>query len=485
MNTQPDIRNGDLHSAGPLGYNESAALARDLERVCALSADAAARLRELSGHRAYRLARLLCRVRHGLPDLRESDPLYPVICSLESCAAFSADTRRAREQAIRRLLESWRSETVFVFLETVDWDIPLFQRPQQMALALGRMGLPVFYGTPNGRDRVSDPALQGPNCVLLPWDGAETALRLAKDCGKKTVLGLCSTDMIHTLADLDRLRRYADQLLYEYIDALSEDISGPIGAEIRRRHEVLLSDPAVFIVATADALYRHAVTLRGSAQRCLCSGNGVDTAHFAAVRDPSGLTPELAAVLDVPRPVIGYFGALASWFDYELVARAAKERPGYDFVLLGERYDSPGSRGLASLAGRKNVRWAGPVPYEQLPHAAAFFTAAMIPFVRNEVTLATSPIKLFEYMALGKPVVSTDLPECRKEPLALIARDGAEFVRALDTALARSRDPSFVKKLREAAAENSWGAKARQIARFLGIQDRAAGTKGETDAFPV
>ena len=464
-----DARREGLRPDGDLGYNEPADGIGALDRVCAESAAAAAQLRELSDHKAYRLAGFLCRIRHRLPAAPENDPLYPVIRRLEACGGMNADTRCSRERAVRKLLEAYEGDTVLVFLETVDWDIPLFQRPQQMALAFGKLGSLFFYCTPNGRDRVGLPEHRGENCVLLPWDGAEAALRLAGEYGKKTVLGTLSTDTVHSLAEIKHLRRHADKLLYEYIDALSEEISGPIGPEIRQKHTALLRDPSVYTIATADSLYRHAIRVRGSSCRCLNTGNGADTEHFSVQSDPRRLPGGLADLLVTDKPVIGYFGALASWFDFELMAFAAKERPGYRFVLLGEPYDEESRKKAKALAGRKNIFCPGAVGYRELPYAAAFFTAAVIPFRVNEVTLATSPIKLFEYMALGKPTVTADLPECRKEPLTLIARSREEFVLLLDRAVELSRDASYGQKLRRAAAASSWGTKAGEIARFLEI----------------
>ncbi len=161
-------------------------------------------------------------------------------------------------------------------------------------------------------------------------------------------------------------------------------------------------------MATADRLYRDALTARPDCKWC---PNGVDYEHFARARDrKAGLPPQaMAPVLAVGKPIIGYCGALARWFDYDLVGAVAAQRQDLAFVLIGPDYDHTlvGS-GLYRLP---NVTWLGPRPYSDLPQFLRYFDAAMIPFRLNPITHATSPLKLFEYMARGKPVVITPMQE--------------------------------------------------------------------------
>ena len=134
-------------------------------------------------------------------------------------------------------------------------------------------------------------------------------------------------------------------------------------------------------------------------------------------------------------------------------------------MLIGPDYD--GSAKEAALDALPNVHLLGPINYSELPKYARHFSVATIPFVVNDITLSTSPIKLFEYMALGVPIVTTALPECRKYRSALIAGSGEEMVERIETALRLRGDPDYARLLAHEAAENAWTAKARLIAEAL------------------
>src|SRR5207253_9623223 len=126
---------------------------------------------------------------------------------------------------------------------------------------------------------------------------------------------------------------------------------------------------------------------------------------FAAPAVPVPNDPVLARLLNSGRPLAGYFGALASWFDYALLDEVARRRPDWNFLLIGPNYD--GSLDDQALLRRANVHWVGRQPYELLPGYLRAMDCALIPFLLNDITMATSPLKLYEYLAAGKPVITT------------------------------------------------------------------------------
>lgn len=158
--------------------------------------------------------------------------------------------------------------------------------------------------------------------------------------------------------------------------------------------------------------------------------NGVNLAHFA---DGSReLPPELAAI---PRPTAVYVGAMADWFDWEAVERLAQARPGVSFVLIG-----PDATARQRLTARANLHLVGPVPYSRLPGFLWNADVGLIPFdVRGLPDLVNSihPLKLYEYLACGLPVVATSWTELAAlgSP-ARLATTPDELVAALDEALA-------------------------------------------------
>ena len=134
-------------------------------------------------------------------------------------------------------------------------------------------------------------------------------------------------------------------------------------------------------------------------------------------------------------------------------------------ILFGIGYDdSFESSGIQRLS---NVYYFGPVEYKKLKYYAVKMDILMIPFVINSITLATSPLKLFEYMALHKPIVTTAMDECRNYESVLIAENHDEFLKCLEKATALRNDEEYIALLDKEARENDWSKKAEVIIELL------------------
>jgi UDP-galactopyranose mutase len=161
--------------------------------------------------------------------------------------------------------------------------------------------------------------------------------------------------------------------------------------------------------------------------------SAVDVAHFAPARH--GLAP--AAELErLSRPRIGWFGVIDERTDVDLLAGIGDLRPDWSFVLVGPTVKID----PATLPALANVHVLGPRPYDELPSYIAGWDVAMMPFARNESTRFISPTKTLEYLAAGRPVVSTSIRDV-VEPyerlgLVRIADEPASFVAAIEAALA-------------------------------------------------
>ena len=253
----------------------------------------------------------------------------------------------------------------------------------------------------------------------------------------------------------------APRLIYDYIDKLA--VFEGDQREIALNHKEFLVS-ASLTMATADHLYRDAVRVRPD---CVFCPNGVDYDHFAPAREKRGEAPPapLLPVVSAGRPIIGYYGALARWFDYELVKAVAAQRRDLSFVLIGPNYDNSFPRsGLSQLS---NVAYLGVQPYSDLPGLLRYFDVATIPFQVNEITHSTSPLKLFEYMAGNKPVVATAMHETMRYEGVLVARDANEFSLKLDEALELAGDPRYLAVIDRVARENTWDARAATILKAL------------------
>jgi UDP-galactopyranose mutase len=159
--------------------------------------------------------------------------------------------------------------------------------------------------------------------------------------------------------------------------------------------------------------------------------SSVDASHFGTARYELG-DPEDQAAL--PRPRLGFFGVIDERMDLELVARIADARPSYHIVMLGPivKIDP------ATLPRRPNIHWLGQKEYRQLPQYLSGWDVAIMPFALNEATRYISPTKTLEYLAAGKPVVSTaiqDVVSPYGEQGAVRIADHDGFVAAIDAAL--------------------------------------------------
>ncbi|MBN1920599.1 MAG: glycosyltransferase [Anaerolineae bacterium] len=186
--------------------------------------------------------------------------------------------------------------------------------------------------------------------------------------------------------------------------------------------------------------------------------NGVDYDHFAGV--PHLLTAHA-------RPVLGYVGTLYTWLNVQLIAEVGDRLPDWDIVLVGPNSLNTSQR---KMLNRPNIRFLGRQPYELLPTILAGFDVAMIPFVLNDLIRGTSPIKLYEYLAAGLPVVSTPMPEVLvfQEPGIVMCADNPEaFVRSA-LALKEANHPIVVNQRQKIAQQHTWKARFEKALSAIG-----------------
>lgn len=142
-------------------------------------------------------------------------------------------------------------------------------------------------------------------------------------------------------------------------------------------------------------------------------------------------------------------------------------------MLLGIEHDNSFKK--SGLSEKKNVKYFGKKAYDQLAGYVDYLDVCIIPFLVNDVTKATSPVKLFEYMAMEKQVVTTALPECLKYEAVNIANTPEEFEEALIECYRNKENKEVKDRLRECAWENDWSAKADELKRCLRLEVKNEG----------
>jgi hypothetical protein len=140
------------------------------------------------------------------------------------------------------------------------------------------------------------------------------------------------------------------------------------------------------------------------------------------------------------------------------------ERPDWQFILIGPDHDHSLP---SSLLGLPNLHWLGSRPYAQLPDYLKFFNAALIPFHLNPITMAASPLKLYEYLAAGKAVISTPIHEATQLPGILLAQDAAGFSSQLHQAYVLDQDATYLAHSDHLARQNTWDMRAKLIINSL------------------
>jgi glycosyltransferase involved in cell wall biosynthesis len=189
-------------------------------------------------------------------------------------------------------------------------------------------------------------------------------------------------------------------------------------------------------------------------QRTFVNPHGVDTEHFQLAQ-VAGEVPADIAVLG--RPIVGFFGLIEAWIDLDLIEYVARRRPNWTFAMMGRVAVEH-----AGVAGCKNVVFLGAKPYASLPAYGRVFDAAVIPYHLTQQVLHANPLKLREYLAMGKPVVSVRTPEIdRFADVVRIADTPEEFLNHLDAVLAEPDSIVEIERRMERVAESSWASRAR------------------------
>ena len=251
-------------------------------------------------------------------------------------------------------------------------------------------------------------------------------------------------------------------LVYDCMDQLSHFQNAP--TELGEREQELLR--AADVVFTGGrSLFEDKKELHKNVHLFPSS---VDVSHFSMAKEMHGHVAE--DQLSIPEPRVGFYGVLDERFDLQLLSEMAALRPEFQFVILGPIAKIDPS----SLPSSANIHYLGSKTYEELPSYLAGWRVAILPFALNDSTRFISPTKTPEYLAAGKPVVSTPIRDVVREygdfALVQIAETSEAFAEALDRALKPATaewTASVEGKLAESSWESTWAAMEQLIEEAL------------------
>jgi glycosyltransferase involved in cell wall biosynthesis len=194
--------------------------------------------------------------------------------------------------------------------------------------------------------------------------------------------------------------------------------------------------------------------------------SGADEAHFARALDPA--LPVHPALASLPPPRLGYVGHVNERLDYAALEHLAQTRPAWSLVLAGDTY--PWSRNalpLRRLQAMPNVHLLGHRPFAELPSLVKGLDLCLLPYVSDERGQFRSPLKLYEYLAAGKPIVSIDHPEASEfGDLVYLAPTPEAFVAQIDRALAED-SPERRRQRLAIAGQHDWDRRVDEMERIL------------------
>ncbi|NDJ51541.1 MAG: glycosyltransferase family 1 protein [Chloroflexi bacterium] len=235
--------------------------------------------------------------------------------------------------------------------------------------------------------------------------------------------------------------------IYECVDDFTAS-KGLVNGAVIGRLERRLIEAVDLLIVTAAGLVEKKKT---GARAVKLISNGVDVSHLAQAADPS--YPAAEPVASLPRPIVGYLGTLNYWIDTGLLAHIARAHPDWTLLLVGP-VDLLAD--MKPLEGLPNIVRTGRIPYTEVPAYVKVFDVCVNPYHLDEVAEHCSPLKLYEYIATGKPIISVDMPEARLfDGLVTIANDPEQFVAALEAALAND-DGELAELRRQEALQHDW-----------------------------
>ena len=355
-----------------------------------------------------------------------------------------------------------------ICLSHLRWDF-VFQRPQHLLTRCARERRVYFVEEPYFDTDPDGSWLQvqrsGNVTVAVPHLPKHCEPAESMRLQRRLLNGLMKTERIQryilwyytpmALGFTDHLRPRA--IVYDCMDELSAFAMAPAGLKER---EAELLRRATLVFTGGQSLYE---AKRHAHPGVRAFPSSVDVEHFARARR---ITEDPTDQRDIPRPRLGFFGVIDERMDIELVAGVAAARPDWQIVMLGPivKIDA------AVLPRPGNVHYLGAKSYEELPNYIAGWDVALLPFARNDATRFISPTKTPEYMAAGKPVVSTSIRDVVRpygqQGLVRIADTVADFVRCCEEAMAEDA----VARTREADAflrQTSWDGTWAQMRRLI------------------
>lgn len=357
---------------------------------------------------------------------------------------------------INQLKSKIKGKDVFIIIPCIDWSIPLYQRPHQIASELAKRDnmLVLFISDQYQYDNFAIYKPINDNLWLFSYRLVRKLDILLENANKKVVF-MSWTRQVNLLEKF-----HYDKLVYEYIDEMS--LFYYYNEQMEQLHRKLMKQ-ADLTVCTAKNLYNNAIK---HTDKLILSENAGDYNFFRNNRD-CPIATELVTKIKEYDCIIGYYGCLAYWFDYDTIREVARKKKKWLFVLIGYEFDHTSD--VLKTGEFENIIHIDSQPYEKLPSYVSAFDIQTIPFIINDVTKSTSPVKLFEYMASGKPIITAKLPECLRYKSVFTYETADDFITLVEQITKLESTDKYYEMLEQEALENTWTARVDGILEYINI----------------
>ncbi|MEG0025703.1 MAG: glycosyltransferase [Bacilli bacterium] len=364
---------------------------------------------------------------------------------------------KINEITLNKILRKNKNKQIYIFYPGYDWYMKMYQRPQHMAINIANKNNLYFYCTLNINDKINGfKNIENELYVTNEWNMLKKKIHGYNLIVYANMNGCWIDEIKNIIND-------GNNIFYEYIDDLHEDLTD-ISPALLERHSYVLKNEKIPILCTSKYLYNKAKNIRS--KNLYLSTNGVNYNDFHIINKLS-LPEKIKKIVEKNTKIIGYYGALAQWFDYELIVKIANEKKDWDILLIGIDYDKTLEK-YNYFHDYSNIHYIGIVPYNELVNYGYYCDVLTIPFLVNEITLATSPVKIFEYMAMEKPIITTDLPECRNYKSVFISKTHSDFIKNIEKGIKIGNSKEYRKILKKEALENTWDKKADEVIKIVG-----------------
>lgn len=356
----------------------------------------------------------------------------------------------------------------------IAWDFR-YQRPQQLAKHVGQSGNRVFYiknefipQTNNKKNKdyapirvekkdknVYEITLSATRNIFIYNDKPSNQDKDLILASFKTIIN--KAKIINPIAKIDH--PFWQNIINEFkIPYIYDCMDNHHGFEDNSKDNILLEQQLFkksnYTIVTSN--YLNKVAKKYNSKNIEIIKNAGDFNHFN-ISQKKLLIPD--DISNIKTKIIGYYGAIAEWFDTEILEQLAINHNDKTIVLIGNITNNK----VGKLSKKyKNILLLGEKPYSILPNYLQKFDVCIIPFILNELIKATHPVKIFEYLAAGKPIVATKMPEILNLKEVVFFSKKEDFSKQVDQAL-KTNSRNLIKSRIDIAKKNTWNIRANDL----------------------